>query len=33
LEERGAFVRLGLVHVNTEAEIDRTLAALDELPE
>jgi cysteine desulfurase family protein (TIGR01976 family) len=33
LEERGAFVRLGLVHINTEAEIDQTLAALDELPE
>ncbi|MEI7684079.1 MAG: cysteine desulfurase-like protein [Planctomycetota bacterium] len=33
LEERGAFVRLGLVHINTEAEIDQTLAVLDELPE
>lgn len=32
LEASGAFVRLGLVHINTEAEIDATLAALDELP-
>jgi cysteine desulfurase family protein (TIGR01976 family) len=32
LETGGGFVRLGLVHINTETEIDRTLAALDELP-
>ena len=31
LESSGGFVRLGLVHINTEAEIDATLAALDEL--
>jgi cysteine desulfurase family protein (TIGR01976 family) len=31
VEARGGFVRLGLVHYNTEAEVDRTLAALDEL--
>ncbi len=29
LEERGGFVRLGLVHYNTHEEIDRVLAALD----
>ncbi len=32
LEASGGFVRLGLVHINTEAEIDATLKALDELP-
>ncbi len=31
LEERGGFLRLGLVHYNTTAEIDRLLRALDEL--
>jgi cysteine desulfurase family protein (TIGR01976 family) len=31
LEASGGFVRLGLVHINTEAEIDATLAALDAL--
>jgi selenocysteine lyase/cysteine desulfurase len=31
LEERGGFVRLGLVHYNTHEEIDRVLAALDAL--
>jgi cysteine desulfurase family protein (TIGR01976 family) len=31
LEERGGFLRLGLVHYNTVAEVDRTLQALDEL--
>ena len=32
LEERGGLLRLGLVHYNTAAEVDRLLAALDELP-
>jgi cysteine desulfurase family protein (TIGR01976 family) len=31
LEERGGFLRLGLVHYNTHDEIDRLLAALDGL--
>jgi selenocysteine lyase/cysteine desulfurase len=31
VEARGGFVRLGLVHYNTEAEVERTLAALDEV--
>jgi cysteine desulfurase family protein (TIGR01976 family) len=31
LEERGGFLRLGLVHYNTAEEIDRLLVALDEL--
>jgi selenocysteine lyase/cysteine desulfurase len=31
LEERGGFLRLGLVHYNTHDEIDATLQALDEL--
>ena len=31
LEGRGGFVRLGLVHYNTDAEIERVLRALDEL--
>jgi cysteine desulfurase family protein (TIGR01976 family) len=31
LEERGGFVRLGLVHYNTAEEVDRVLQALDEL--
>ncbi len=31
LEERGGFLRLGLVHYNTADEIDRLLRALDEL--
>jgi cysteine desulfurase family protein (TIGR01976 family) len=31
LEGRGSFLRLGLVHYNTAEEIDRLLAALDEL--
>ena len=31
LEQHGGFLRLGLVHYNTHAEIDRLLAALDEL--
>jgi selenocysteine lyase/cysteine desulfurase len=31
LEPHGGFLRLGLVHYNTGAEIDRLLAALDEL--
>jgi cysteine desulfurase family protein (TIGR01976 family) len=31
LEERGGVLRLGLVHYNTAEEIDRLLAALDEL--
>jgi cysteine desulfurase family protein (TIGR01976 family) len=32
LRERGGLVRLGLVHYNTADEVDRLLAALDELP-
>ncbi len=32
LEETGGVLRLGLVHYNTAEEVDRTLAALDELP-
>jgi selenocysteine lyase/cysteine desulfurase len=31
LESQGGFLRLGLVHYNTPAEVERTLAALDEL--
>jgi cysteine desulfurase family protein (TIGR01976 family) len=31
LEQRGGFVRLGLVHYNTAEEVDRVLRALDEL--
>jgi cysteine desulfurase family protein (TIGR01976 family) len=31
LESQGGFLRIGLVHYNTEAEIDRLLALLDEL--
>jgi cysteine desulfurase family protein (TIGR01976 family) len=31
LEERGGVLRLGLVHYNTDEEIDRLLSALDEL--
>jgi cysteine desulfurase family protein (TIGR01976 family) len=31
LEERGGFLRLGLVHYNTAEEIDRLVQALDEL--
>jgi cysteine desulfurase family protein (TIGR01976 family) len=31
LEEKGGFLRLGLVHYNTADEVDRTLQALDEL--
>jgi selenocysteine lyase/cysteine desulfurase len=31
LEGQGGFLRLGLVHYNTPEEIDRLLAALDEL--
>ncbi|MFO0841974.1 MAG: aminotransferase class V-fold PLP-dependent enzyme [Gemmataceae bacterium] len=31
VEAGGGFVRLGLVHYNTEDEVERTLAALDEL--
>jgi len=31
LEERGGFLRIGLVHYNTFDEIDRLLKALDEL--
>ena len=31
LEERGGFLRLGLVHYNTPEEVDRLLQALDEL--
>ena len=31
LEERGGFLRLGLVHYNTPDEVDRLLQALDEL--
>ena len=30
-EEHGGFLRLGLAHYNTAEEVDRTLAALDEL--
>jgi selenocysteine lyase/cysteine desulfurase len=30
LEDRGGVLRIGLVHYNTAAEIDRLLAALDE---
>jgi cysteine desulfurase family protein (TIGR01976 family) len=29
VESRGGFIRLGLVHYNTEDEVDRTLAALE----
>jgi cysteine desulfurase family protein (TIGR01976 family) len=32
LEERGGFLRLGLVHYNTAEEVDRLVQALDELP-
>jgi cysteine desulfurase family protein (TIGR01976 family) len=32
LEGKGGFLRIGLVHYNTAAEVDRLLAALDELP-
>ena len=28
----GGFVRMGLVHINTEAEVDAALSALDALP-
>jgi selenocysteine lyase/cysteine desulfurase len=31
LEGHGGFLRLGLVHYNTAAEVDRLVAALDEL--
>jgi cysteine desulfurase family protein (TIGR01976 family) len=31
LEKRGGFLRLGLVHYNTAEEVDRVLAALDEV--
>jgi cysteine desulfurase family protein (TIGR01976 family) len=31
VEERGGFLRLGLVHYNTAEEVDRVLAALDEV--
>jgi cysteine desulfurase family protein (TIGR01976 family) len=31
VEARGGFVRLGLVHYSTEAEVDRALTALDEI--
>jgi cysteine desulfurase family protein (TIGR01976 family) len=31
VESRGGFVRLGLVHYNTSQEVDRLLAALDEV--
>ena len=31
LEEKGGFVRLGLVHYNLPEEVDRLLEALDEL--
>ena len=31
LEERGGFLRLGIVHYNTAEEVDRLIAALDEL--
>ena len=31
LESRGGFLRLGMVHYNTEAEVDETLQALKEL--
>jgi cysteine desulfurase family protein (TIGR01976 family) len=31
VEQRGGFVRLGLVHYNTAEEVDRVLQALDEL--
>jgi selenocysteine lyase/cysteine desulfurase len=31
LEEKGGWLRLGLVHYNTRAEIDRPLEALDAL--
>jgi cysteine desulfurase family protein (TIGR01976 family) len=32
LEAQGGFVRLGMVHYNTAAEVDAVLGALDELP-
>ena len=32
LRQREGLVRLGLVHYNTADEVDRLLAALDELP-
>jgi cysteine desulfurase family protein (TIGR01976 family) len=32
LERQGGFVRLGMVHYNTAAEVDAVLRALDELP-
>jgi selenocysteine lyase/cysteine desulfurase len=31
LEERGGLLRVGMVHYNTTTEIDRLVAALDEL--
>lgn len=31
LQERGGFVRIGLIHYNTSEEVHRLLAALDEL--
>jgi selenocysteine lyase/cysteine desulfurase len=31
LESAGGFLRIGLVHYNTLEEIDRLIAALDEL--
>jgi cysteine desulfurase family protein (TIGR01976 family) len=32
VEQTGGFVRLGLLHYNTHAEVDKVLAALDALP-
>lgn len=32
VQDRGGFLRIGLIHYNTEAEIDRLVRALDEMP-
>jgi selenocysteine lyase/cysteine desulfurase len=31
LEDKGGMVRIGLIHYNTTAEVDRLIAALNEL--
>ncbi|MFN5368704.1 MAG: cysteine desulfurase-like protein, partial [Roseiflexaceae bacterium] len=31
LEDKGGMVRIGLIHYNTTAEVDRLIAALKEL--
>ena len=32
VQERGGFLRVGLIHYNTEEEVQRLVAALDEIP-